>query len=149
MANLSKLYAVLLMISNEYQNSIIAIKYFKKAITHFQSCGLEKGVAICQLGISKICHDRMNELIQENENITEKELINETIKLVSCAKETFDKLNDENASYQCLMIQKSLFPRSDVGDPDIKHIEMDGYSALMDENNEIMLGRLIHPWPFL
>ena len=140
LANLHKIYAVLLMISNEYQNSILALNYFKKAIEHYTNCSCKnKGIALCKLGIAKVWHDRMEELVNDSPDITENNFVNKLLMLVSTAKEIFEKYGDQSALYQWQMIQNSILPKSDVGGE--KRIELENYSAIMDEHNDILLGK--------
>mmetsp|Transcript_498 Transcript_498/g.440 ORF Transcript_498/g.440 Transcript_498/m.440 type:complete len:156 (+) Transcript_498:1513-1980(+) len=62
-ANLLRIQGFLLLISAEPENVINSIKSFKSSLRIFQNQRVIRGVAICQLGISKICHDRYNELV--------------------------------------------------------------------------------------
>ena len=65
LANLNRMYAVLLMISVDSNFTMTSIKYFKNALEIYHSLRMSNGVAVCQLGILKIFHDKFEEFVAE------------------------------------------------------------------------------------
>lgn len=52
-----KIYGVLLLLTLDDQLVASAVSYLKAALKIYNSLGILKGIAVCQLAIIKICHD--------------------------------------------------------------------------------------------
>ena len=142
LANLYRIYAVLLMISIDSEHAISSIKFFKKALKIYHTNNIMKGVAIWQLGIWKICHDRFDELTTDLSNEWKDEFIKQCFSLNQNAYELFNEINWNEAASQWAMIETSLKEKLEgKQDTSDKSSETDSikYSSMMHEDNSILL----------
>lgn len=70
-----------------------SIKSFKSSLRHYHSLGSVKGVANCQLGILKICHDRFSELTSTYSDFQKKEFLEKCDDLLANAIECYKEIN--------------------------------------------------------
>ena len=142
LANLYRIYAVLLMISIDSQHAITSIKFFKKALKIYHTNDIMKGVAICQLGIWKIWHDRFEELTNDLSADWKDEFIKQFFNLNQNAYELFNEIGLQEGISQWSTIENSLKEklenRRDYSD---QSSESDSfkYSSMMHEDNSILL----------
>ena len=144
LANLNRIYAVLLMISIDSKFAMTSVQYFKNALNYYHEVRMPKGVAVCQLGIIKIFHDKFNDFVLEIPVEQKDKFIQELFWLIKNSYELFNKINWDNGASQCKMIESSLNERIKIRTENDKNgiIEPDTpiYSSMMHEDNSILLG---------
>ena len=108
LANLNRLQAFLLMISVDNNFIMASIKHFKTAQEIYHSLRMPNGVAICQLGILKIFHDKFEEIVAEMLPEQKDKLIKKCLNLINNSYELFVKFQSDNGKIQCKLIENSL-----------------------------------------
>jgi len=140
-ANLLRIQGFLLLISAEPENVINSIKSFKSSLRIFQNQRVIRGVAICQLGISKICHDRYNELVVKKTSEERTEFLSQWCTMISNAIELFKELKFVEGEHQWVNIQNS-FSKLQTN-KEFKIGENVDYKSMLQEDNSVMLSVIL------
>ena len=149
LANLNRMYAVLLMISVDSNFTMTSIKYFKNALEIYHSLRMSNGVAVCQLGILKIFHDKFEEFVAEMLPEQKDMFIKECFCLINNSYELFVKIEWDDGKTQCKLIENSLNEKIKPkinSEKDLKseHFTIH-YSSMIHEDNTILLSKFILP----
>ncbi|CAI2381433.1 unnamed protein product [Moneuplotes crassus] len=129
-ANLERMQAFLYMIRDDYENSIRALQLLRSALKIFQSLKLAKGVAICQLGISKIFHDNYDRLVAPKSTSEKEEFETQWKSLVMNCADICTEIGFEEGLKVALEISD---PKSSVS----------GYESILEEGNFILLNVIL------
>ena len=121
------------------QNVLNSIQSFKSSLEIFKNLQLIRGVAISQLGISKICHDRYNEFIIDKSPKEKAEFLSQCNSVVDNAIELFEELKFEEGKNQCLNLKKSF---SGIKNTEINPEKNLEYKSMLQEDNSVMLGNI-------
>ncbi|CAI2370088.1 unnamed protein product [Moneuplotes crassus] len=132
-ANLQKIQGFLLMISTDHENVLIALSAFRSSLQNFQNLKLIKGVAICQLGVAKICHDRYNELVIEKTPEEQKEFLSQCLEITNNSIDLFREVGFEEGQRQSTKIKESFLK---VQSSESLNFE---YKSMMQEDNSVLL----------
>ena len=103
---------------------------------------MDLGVAICQLGVSKIYHDRYDEMVNNISSQDQSEFLDNCFKVLKDAIQLFEGLKFNEGKEQCLRIQQSFYTLKSNGSHSEEFLK---YKSMVDEDNSVMLSKLNLP----